>query len=208
MNLKIKSKEDLRTWAKTQLNKKLDAPASDNFQLSSHLQQLFQTLRRGFRFPLDLAAFFPTDHEPKILNVLWNDDRYSLAFPEKIINRDVGPFHYLKPAHHQRDFVRRLYNAKEKLYYLPTEDQKLKIEKIPLSRFPLVLVPGLAFSYTGHRLGRGQGHYDRVLSQYCGIKMGICFDQFLLEESWEISAHDQQMDYIVTEKQIISCKYF
>ncbi|MDH4467414.1 MAG: 5-formyltetrahydrofolate cyclo-ligase [Bacteriovoracaceae bacterium] len=206
MNLNIKSKEDLRTWAKSQSSKKLNL-SKENFQLSSHLKQLFQTLGAGLKFPLHVAAFFPTDHEPKILNDLWNDDRFSLAFPEKMRN-EIGPLHYLKPARPQRDFVHRLYNAKEKLYYLPTDDKELKIEKIPLSFFPLVLVPGLAFSYSGHRLGRGQGHYDRVLSQYCGIKIGICYEEFLLEDCWEISAHDQQMDYIVTEKQIISCKYF
>ena len=35
--------------------------------------------------------------------------------------------------------------------------------EIPLDKFDLVLVPGLAFDPQGNRLGRGTGFYDRML---------------------------------------------
>lgn len=62
----------------------------------------------------------------------------------------------------------------------------------------LVLVPGLAFTRSGDRLGRGGGHYDRFLARYHGIRIGICFRQQLLP-NLPMQPHDQLMDWVVTE---------
>ena len=67
------------------------------------------------------------------------------------------------------------------------------------------LVPGQAFSVKGERVGRGQGHYDRALSQAKGLKVGVCFDyQFFTELPSQ--DHDVKMDVVVTEKDIIWLK--
>lgn len=40
----------------------------------------------------------------------------------------------------------------------------------------LAIIPGLAFSENGERLGRGKGYYDRLLSQMPSVyKLGLCF---------------------------------
>jgi 5-formyltetrahydrofolate cyclo-ligase len=62
----------------------------------------------------------------------------------------------------------------------------------------LILVPGLAFTSEGCRLGRGSGYYDRFLSKIPGttFKVGVCFDfQFLAELPHE--PHDVKMDVVV-----------
>ena len=215
--MRLKSKIELRQWTKSLAKNAYPANhglAASAKRLTENLFHLFQGLGSGLGnalnlsfFPANLAAFFPSENEPKILHYLWSDDRFRLAFPDKMTAMLGQKFYFLRPRPIQWEFVRRLYYSKENLYYLP-EMRELKNQKISLEDFPFVLVPGLVFSYSGQRLGRGQGHYDRVLSQYCGIKIGICYEEYLLEDCWEISAHDQQMDYIVTEKQIISCKYF
>jgi len=69
--------------------------------------------------------------------------------------------------------------------------------EIPLNRFDLVLVPGIAFASDGNRLGRGQGFYDRILSAASGIKCGVAFD-FQLFETIPAAAHDIRVDFIVT----------
>lgn len=70
-------------------------------------------------------------------------------------------------------------------------------EEIPLNRFDLVLVPGMAFDVSGHRLGRGKGFYDRILAQASGIKCGIGYD-FQLLETIPTEVHDAKVDFIFT----------
>jgi 5-formyltetrahydrofolate cyclo-ligase len=64
----------------------------------------------------------------------------------------------------------------------------------------LILVPGLAFTRDGHRLGRGGGFYDRYLSQLSAgtIKLGVCFDAQVVE-NLPAEAHDQRVDEVITE---------
>ena len=69
--------------------------------------------------------------------------------------------------------------------------------EIPLNQFDLVLVPGLAFDLSGHRLGRGQGFYDRILAEASGIKCGICHN-FQLLKKIPTEAHDAPVDFIYT----------
>jgi 5-formyltetrahydrofolate cyclo-ligase len=67
------------------------------------------------------------------------------------------------------------------------------------------LVPGLAFDETGNRLGRGSGHFDRLLGQTSGIKIALAFDFQILDEV-PAEAHDARMDFIVTETRVVNPK--
>ena len=67
--------------------------------------------------------------------------------------------------------------------------------------FDLVLVPGLAFTAEGERLGRGGGFYDRLLSSpgFRAFKVGVCFDR-QMRETLPMEPHDQRVHRVVTEK--------
>ncbi len=56
----------------------------------------------------------------------------------------------------------------------------------------LILVPGLAFDRTGHRLGHGLGYFDRFLAALPGTipTIGLCFD-FQLLNRLPIDPHDR-----------------
>jgi 5-formyltetrahydrofolate cyclo-ligase len=69
--------------------------------------------------------------------------------------------------------------------------------EIPLESFNLVLVPGVAFDFSGHRLGRGQGFYDRLLEKVTGIKCGVGYD-FQLLEKIPTEPHDALVEFIFT----------
>lgn len=66
--------------------------------------------------------------------------------------------------------------------------------------FDLVVVPGVAFTRNGQRLGYGGGYYDRFLSQleHRPILIGICFEMQLVT-ALPVESHDWQVDYVVTE---------
>jgi 5-formyltetrahydrofolate cyclo-ligase len=65
----------------------------------------------------------------------------------------------------------------------------------------VLLIPGLAFTASKNRLGRGKGFYDRYLSQFKGIKIGVCFSEQIFDEV-PTDEFDQSMNYLVTEKKI------
>jgi len=66
-----------------------------------------------------------------------------------------------------------------------------------------VLVPGLAFDETGNRLGRGLGHFDRLLRQTGGVKIALAFDFQVLDEV-PAEPHDARVDFIVTETRVVN----
>lgn len=65
----------------------------------------------------------------------------------------------------------------------------------------MLLIPGLAFSLKGARLGRGGGYYDRYLEQNDCYKIGLCYECQLIKE-WKVEEHDIRMNMIITEKAI------
>ena len=63
----------------------------------------------------------------------------------------------------------------------------------------LVLMPGLAFDTSGHRVGYGGGYYDRFLAREPGHPLiALCYG-FQLFEHLDAEAHDIPADMIITE---------
>jgi 5-formyltetrahydrofolate cyclo-ligase len=67
----------------------------------------------------------------------------------------------------------------------------------------LVIVPGSVFDRQGGRMGYGGGYYDRFLATRApqATRVGICFDLQLVA-AVPMAAHDQYVDYVVTESEI------
>ena len=63
----------------------------------------------------------------------------------------------------------------------------------------LICVPGVAFSMSGQRLGRGGGYYDRLLATVppSAITVGLAYSFQVLDRLPE-SPHDQRLGFIVT----------
>ncbi len=74
----------------------------------------------------------------------------------------------------------------------------------PPSTLDLVIVPGVAFTIHGHRLGRGGGYYDHFLSQLESKthSIALSFEMQVFDEI-PLDDHDMPVDYIVTEKRVI-----
>jgi 5-formyltetrahydrofolate cyclo-ligase len=68
---------------------------------------------------------------------------------------------------------------------------------VEVKHLDLVLVPGVAFSLAGGRLGRGRGFYDRLLAVVPGFKCGVAFDwQVAIEVPME--PHDIRVNCVLT----------
>lgn len=61
----------------------------------------------------------------------------------------------------------------------------------------LVIVPGLAFTPAGDRLGYGQGYYDRLLPTVAAPTVGVCFEDQLVDEM-PVAAHDVRVGAVVS----------
>jgi 5-formyltetrahydrofolate cyclo-ligase len=74
-----------------------------------------------------------------------------------------------------------------------------------LSDIDLFIVPTLAISSTGYRVGYGRGYYDKLLSKSFAPKISLAFE-FQIFEYIEIHQHDVRIDKIVTEMRIIETR--
>ena len=61
-----------------------------------------------------------------------------------------------------------------------------------------VIVPGLAFTKSGARMGRGKGYYDKYMSQsdFSALKIGVCYSEQLVPEI-PLESHDVMMDVLI-----------
>lgn len=67
----------------------------------------------------------------------------------------------------------------------------------------VMILPGLAFTADGLRLGRGKGYYDKYMSRerYRAYTIGICHTVQLLD-TLPVEPHDKRLDEVVTSAYI------
>jgi 5-formyltetrahydrofolate cyclo-ligase len=75
---------------------------------------------------------------------------------------------------------------------------------MPVEFIDLVIVPGLGFTRTGYRIGRGRGFYDRFLAQpaFVGLSCGLAFEEQLIEDL-PVLDHDVPLSMLATDKGLL-----
>ncbi|HTL47671.1 MAG TPA: 5-formyltetrahydrofolate cyclo-ligase [Verrucomicrobiae bacterium] len=67
------------------------------------------------------------------------------------------------------------------------------------SRLDMAVVPGLGFSRSGARLGRGKGHFDKFLKKAGkAVKIGLAFREQIVAKI-PMAGHDVRMDKVITD---------
>ena len=68
----------------------------------------------------------------------------------------------------------------------------------PPEDIELMVVPGVAFTLDGKRMGRGKGFYDKYLSQsgFLATTVGVCFAVQMVDNLPD-EPHDQRVDIVV-----------
>lgn len=136
--------------------------------------------------------------------------------------------YYSKDSEVDTTYLIKHYLSQKKEVFLPFVD-KIKIGRIekykdliqgPFDIFipnnevtkeftpDIIILTGLGFDKIGNRVGYGSGWYDRYLEQIDrerSIVIGVCFDN-LLYKNIPTMVHDQQVDWVVTEKRIVNCR--
>lgn len=143
-----------------------------------------------------ILLFFPVASEPDIAPLL--DDALAagklLALPR--FNSATNAYEAVRVIDPVRELATGPFQVREPVAACPV---------VPFNRLDLALVPGLGFDARGHRLGRGKGHYDRLLAGFTGMKIGVAFDfQIVAEVPRE--AHDIALDAVVTPTRWIEAK--
>ena len=149
-----------------------------------------------------LVGFVPMESEPAILPVLrhWTGLGRKLLLPAFVRHTKSYALAEVK-ALDGSALVPGKYGILE-----PREEIPRQQPPYTFSEPAIWLVPGVAFSPGGLRLGRGGGYYDRLLDSSNGVKIAVCFDCQLAEEL-PATRQDAKMDYILTESCITKCTH-
>lgn len=143
--------------------------------------------------PAQIILGFSCYRQEPDLELLWRKlPAKTWGLPRCVGNR--LDWHQISPINLSASTQLGAFNILEPLPHLP---------HIDLEAVDLILVPAIALDRQGYRLGYGGGFYDRFLAKQAGIRVGIIFAEFFLEnlphQPWDIP-----MDYICTENGIFS----
>ena len=124
-----------------------------------------------------VCTYIHTDSEVDITNDLIG---YKQLITSYLVSSDLELCLYKEP------FIKNSLNILE-------PENPIKIKEVDV-----FLVPGLAFTASGKRLGRGGGYYDKLLSKYPDtLKIGITFNERIMQDL-PTESHDISMDYVFT----------
>jgi 5-formyltetrahydrofolate cyclo-ligase len=84
----------------------------------------------------------------------------------------------------------------------PIMDQTIEVRQDDID---LLVVPGLAYTKDGYRLGFGGGYYDRYLQQYQGKTISLAF-HFQVMPLIPIEGHDIPVSILITNEEVIKTK--
>lgn len=79
------------------------------------------------------------------------------------------------------------------------------VDKSSCQACDVMLVPGIAFTRMGERIGWGGGFYDRLIEKTDTVTVGVCYD-FQIVEKIKKEPHDFSMDYILSESEMVLCE--
>uniref|UniRef100_F6YZ79 5-formyltetrahydrofolate cyclo-ligase n=1 Tax=Ciona intestinalis TaxID=7719 RepID=F6YZ79_CIOIN len=85
----------------------------------------------------------------------------------------------------------------------PLDGDNTRENAIETGGLDLILVPGVAFTKAGGRMGHGKGYYDTYIEKISIVKkpklVGLAFNVQMLDEI-PLSEHDQPLDDVITYK--------
>ena len=90
----------------------------------------------------------------------------------------------------------------ESVFYGLLEPKIDVTEEVSRDQIDLLIVPGLAFTKAGYRLGFGGGYFDRFLKGFSGNTLSLAFSEQMISE-FPIEDHDVPVSKIITNDGVI-----
>lgn len=153
-------------------------------------------MRRLFRFPQFKKA-------KEIFTYISHNGEVGTDF---LIKKIIGKKKVVVPAvRGKRMHLHELENAKDfKVGCFGIREPKNCPRKAKIDSIDIVIVPGIAFDKTGHRIGFGGGYFDRFLKKLRSTTIGLAYEFQIIDK---VPAHkyDVPVDFIITEERIIKC---
>lgn len=140
-----------------------------------------------------ILLYAPLADEPNLLAIAdaaWRDGK-EIAFPRSLTDTHTLSFHTVSSL---SELTSGEYGISEPPTYAPIAR---------MTSQTLCIVPALAFDRSGYRLGYGGGYYDRLLADFCGRTLGLCYHRFL-KISLPRNTYDRAVECLITEKEVLS----
>ncbi|EKN66268.1 5-formyltetrahydrofolate cyclo-ligase [Neobacillus bataviensis LMG 21833] len=90
----------------------------------------------------------------------------------------------------------------ESVYYGLLEPIEALTTEVTANQIDLLIVPGLAYTIEGYRLGFGGGYYDRYLPGFAGKTLSLAFDNQMIP-NFPVEDHDIPVSKIITNRETI-----
>lgn len=169
----LKLRNEISETERAELNKRL-------FEKTAEL--------RIFKEAETLLCYYPVRGEPDILPLA----QYTLELGKKV----AFPISHVSDKRLSFHVISNLSELTRGTYNIP-EPSEAAAEITDFSG-SLCIVPALAFDKEGHRLGYGAGYYDRFLSSFNGVSIGLAYSQFYVDKI-PFDKHDASVNIIITE---------
>lgn len=150
----------------------------------------------SYRFAEAVLVYAPLPGEIDIYPIIRDALKKgkTVAFPRCTDNESAMTYHIVEDLSLLK---KGSYGIMEPPENAPVYDKALSF-KSPT----LCFVPALCYDRNGYRLGYGKGYYDRYLSRFGGVKMGLCYSDFVVD-SLPRGRYDASVDFLITEKGVL-----
>lgn len=178
-------------------------PFLDMIEKSGSLASCFQNdLVQGVDFTRfegrHVVSFYPFGSEPQLnIESESRDEPYEVAYV-KIIDWKSRLMVAADARRDQPGQWEEIEIAPDRKIFQPGSNQQALVSE----KICMILVPGLGFSESGVRLGRGAGFYDRFLKLHPhALRVGVAFHEQLAAEL-PSDPWDEKIDVILTDRGI------
>ncbi len=159
--------------------------AAESAALRALLSPILAEMEQALTRPLRIALYAPLPHEVDLMPLLQEHPQHCYAFPRCLRGRQLA-FHCVQnPTSELAAGAMGILTPGATLPCLAPQE------------IDLLLVPGVAFTPAGARLGYGGGFYDTFIPRCCNARLlALAFAEQMVE-SLPTEAHDLQLPQVI-----------